>query len=205
VKGNSFEPVVILKGARGRLQCARELTTPVEGLYLAGYNSYMRFYPTRLYLRTLLICTIFAAGIVLLKRNAWAADVSVVYVAGLAYVLPSVIARPTVTLSGDGMLTYSLFGKIRQRVNLQSLTNCKYLYKGLFGPGVQGSYAGVFNMAWHLYDADGGSATFPANWWADRHQVAMSLSSAVTKQGIPVNRRTAKKLGLLKARDVSPN
>jgi hypothetical protein len=51
-------------------------------------------------------------------------------------------------------------------------------------------------MIFHLYDAEGGFADIPANYWLKRSQLYKIISDAVVKGNISVNNKTAKKIGI---------
>jgi hypothetical protein len=143
--------------------------------------------PTFQYLRVFLICTVVALVIGLLFKGNKLLGVLVVYGLGLAYISPSLIVNPRIEVSEDGTLTYYLL-RSKRAVNLTALTNCSY--------HLQTGVRSIPMMVFHIYDANGGNATFPANEWSDRQKLYACLASAVTAKHVTVNYKTAKKLGL---------
>ena len=145
------------------------------------------FYPLKSYINTLISCTIIALILILISPQNKTTLIVSTYIIGLAYILPSIILNPKIILNHDNTLTYkTLFTS--KKVNLEKLTNCSY-YLQMHGRGWP-------TIQFHLYDADGGFADFPANCWTNQQTLLNAIKQAISNQHISVNKKTATKLRL---------
>jgi len=134
-----------------------------------------------------IVITIAAVVITFFNKNYWPTGALTAYAVGLAYILPNVITDTKIMASDDDMLTYKVARAVHT-VNLRKLTDCNYRLQ--FG----GRRTPM--MVFHLYDADGGATTFPANWWLNRKRLYATISQAVTACHVTINQKTSKKLGI---------
>jgi hypothetical protein len=145
------------------------------------------FYPLKRYFNILISCTIIALILILISPQNKTTLIASTYIIGLAYLLPTIVLNPKVILNHNNTLTYkTLFTS--KKVNLDKLTNCSY-YLQLYGRGWP-------IMQFHLYDADGGFADFPANCWTNQKILFDAIKQAISNQHISINKKTATKLRL---------
>ncbi len=144
--------------------------------------------PYRSYINVLILSTVLALLIFILTKTNKSFGIIFAYALGLAYLIPAeVIVSPRIELTDDNVLIYKT-RFYEKSVNLAKLTDCNYHFQ-LNGRGMP-------TMNLHLYDADGGSVTFPANWWGERKKLLEAIKLAVITHKLSVDARTSKKLGL---------
>jgi len=143
--------------------------------------------PLRGYLQTLVICLLLALAIGLVEHTNLLLAFGVVLPLGLIYELPRLISNPRVSIDQKGAIAYKV-ARSTKLLDLNKLTNCTYKLKW----GVRGSAIYIF----HLYDSSGNYINLPANWWWSRHQLFTAIKRAVITNGIAIDPKTAKKLGV---------
>lgn len=132
-----------------------------------------------------MICTLAAIVLTLFFKGEKLVSFVLPYIFGFIYVLIYLVLNPKVIITNN-VLTYS-YAWVNKSVNLAKLTNCNYR--------IELYVKGMPQMVFHLYDADGGSVTFPANWWMNRKKLYEILEKSVASKSLALNPKTAKKIG----------